>query len=142
MIYWTTEWPLIKDAALLYGVDPYFIAAIRHSENGSAGREYGVLSENAPTYQEQLNDCCASVRNKLKLFNGNPFEFISKRNLVATLSYLPSFIKFFSNTWAPPNVTNDPNNLNTNWYSDTLKFYQQAKYSDSIPTTTLVDPPK
>ena len=32
-------WPEIQQAAADYCVDPMFVAAIRHAENGAAGRE-------------------------------------------------------------------------------------------------------
>lgn len=134
MIDWTKEWTLIVKTSIAYGVDPYFIAAIRHTENGGDGKEFGVLSKAAPTYQQQLNDCCATVRNKIIAYKTEPFDFISKQGLILTIAYAADFVKYFASKWAPSDVENDPNHLNANWYPNCLKTYNQMKYSDRLPT--------
>lgn len=117
---WQDEMALIKIAAKQFGVDPYFIAAIRKCENGGPGREFGVLSVPAPTYAEQLDVCCRSVRHRL-----NEYTADVQAAAVAVLHETPGganvlvyshdFIEWFSRIWAPQGAANDPTGLNANW---------------------------
>jgi hypothetical protein len=133
VINWAIEWPKIRDAAVAYGLDPYFIMAIRHTENGGPGREFGVLSEHAPTYDKQLQITCISVRNFIDSFHdARVTELVMKKNLITTLAYASGFVAAFAKKWAPLNVANDPNKLNQNWYDNCYKYYRQAKYEDSL----------
>lgn len=117
---WIDEVRFILDASVVYGVDPYFIAAIRRAENGGPGREYGVISVAAPSYEEQLDVCCKSVRNKLIKYTGNPLTLYKTR-----AGYGADFIGFFQSTWAPIGAENDPNGLNKNWVGNVTKIYEK-----------------
>lgn len=124
MIDWTTEWPQIQKAAALYHVDPYFIGAIRHAENGSPGKEFGVLSVSAPTYTDQLREACESVAHKAAVFDGEITVLtlrITKAAMV--LVYSDAFIQKFASVWAPEKVSNDPHNLNANWANNVRLIY-------------------
>lgn len=123
MIDWTVEEPLIKLMSARYGVDFAFIKAIRSSENGSKGREFGVLSVSAPSYNDQLETACRSVAHQLERYASNPIV----RNARGRATYNQGFIKAFADHWAPQNVSNDPDNLNSNWNINCKAFY--LKYS-------------
>ena len=121
MINWSLEWPEIQQTAAEYCVDPMFVAAIRHAENGAPGREFGVLSQVANTYQTQLRACCASVRDRLMEFSRPPFARLAGPH-VKRLVYGSGFVAYFQSKWAPTPadgpVENDPYNLNSNWYKN------------------------
>lgn len=114
MIDWKTELPKIVATAGDYRLDPMFIAAIRHTENGAPGKEFGVLSIEAPTYDDQLDECCASVAHRLEQFAHNPLYrfFIGEHS---TIRYTFEFVHWFASIWAPGGASNDPHGLNANW---------------------------
>jgi hypothetical protein len=101
MIDWEREWPLIQAAAEKHSVDPFFIAAIRGTENGRPTREFGVLSTVAGNYAAQLEVACVSVKHRMQAAG------------VKEVSDL--FIQFFGSRWAPLAADNDPDDLNANW---------------------------
>ena len=115
------EWPLIKEAASKYGVNPYFMAAIRRAEDGGPGREFGVLSVEAPSYEEQLKVACLTVAHRMVLFHGGAH---SRINGVSVMSF--NFIQWFAHIWAPLGVGNDPHNLNANWPDNVEHFQDEA----------------
>ncbi len=119
-----TEWPIIQRIAASYAVDPMFIAAIRVAENGGPGREFGVLSESAPTYEDQCRGACASVRGHLFFPKTNPFV-LAEGPAAKRLVYSPAWIEAFSRSWAPPDVPNDPTDLNQNWLKDATTAYDR-----------------
>src|SRR5271168_661210 len=95
----TTELPLIKAEAARQGTD--FIVgilwAIRLAENGSAGREFGVLSVSAPTYAEQLHMAANSVVHRLWSYPGNPMTITAHGQLVVSQTW----VNYFASIWAP-----------------------------------------
>ncbi len=122
---WSDEWLLIRAAALAHGVDPFFIAAVRKAENGAPGREFGVLTLKAPTYSEQLEACCATVRNRMV---EHPPR-LRVRLLTSGISRLclnDDWIDWFAARWAPLGAANDPNSLNVNWSNNVIGLYQRA----------------
>lgn len=120
MIDWKIETPKIETEASLWAVDPRFVETIRHCENGDAGREFGVLSETAPTYGDQLRICCETVAHRLSSYGINPLC----RTPNGRLRYSNSWIAYFAHIWAPSKAKNDPTNLNANWYENAVKFYE------------------
>ena len=122
MINWEIEKPLIVTAATARNVDPYYIMAIRQAENGGNGKEFGVLSENAPTYADQLRLCVSTVAHRLESFPGNPLQ----RDPFGRIRYNPKWIAYFQSIWAPVglDVGNDPTHLNNNWLKNVLSFYE------------------
>ena len=115
MINWQVEWPLIKEAASKFGLNPYFIAAIRKTENGGPGREFGVLSTPAPTYADQLRVCCVTVAHRMSLYRGTANDRVGKVSIMSR-----EFVRWFAQLWAPAEVENDPTNLNANWYTNCM----------------------
>src|SRR5437867_10199538 len=59
---------LIRDAASRAAVDPRFLGSLRRAENGGPGREFGVLSVPAPTYEDQVRLAAASIRRNVERF--------------------------------------------------------------------------
>lgn len=125
MIPWSEETAVIKMVASEHGVDPLFVAAVRKAENGGPGREFGVVSRSAPSYEEQCATTAKTIRNQLVLFNRNPLVKQNSRGGVGRLCYSMNFIAAFQKVWAPVGVDNDPHNLNSNWYTNVLEYYNR-----------------
>jgi hypothetical protein len=123
MINWQAEKSLITTAATARNVDPFFIMAIRQAENGSPGREFGVLSQSAPTYDDQLRLCVSTVAHRLESFPGNPLV----RDAFGRIRYNAKWIAYFASIWAPVglDVKNDPTGLNSNWVKNASAFYEE-----------------
>ena len=105
------EQATILRVAAEIGVPATFLAAIRIAENGRAGREFGVLSESADTYEAQARIAALSIRN-------NQWRHVLrfKEWPVDGHGHLSeAFTKFMAARWAPTGVTNDPTNLNAHW---------------------------
>ena len=119
------EWPQIRSVAFSYGVDPYFMAAIRCAEAGGPGREFGVLSVDAPDFKEQLVRAAKTVRNKLSLNAINPFMLTPTALGFRRLRYTPQFISFLARFYCPIGAENDPEGLNQNWPINVEKFYSR-----------------
>jgi hypothetical protein len=122
---WADEWLMIRACALAHGVDPYLIGAIRKAENGAPGREFGVLTQNAPTYAKQLESCCATVRNRM-LEKPPRFRPRTLKNGIGRLCLNEDWIAWFATRWAPLDAANDPNGLNRNWTINVLGWYNRA----------------
>lgn len=121
---WSDEWLLIRAAAIAHGIDPFFVAAIRKAENGAAGREFGVLTVKAPTYSEQLEAACATVRNRMV---EHPPRY-RPRLLTSGISRLclnDDWIEWFAARWAPLGASNDPNSLNVHWSDNVIALYRR-----------------
>lgn len=117
----TTELPLIKAEAAHQGTD--FIVgilwAIRLTENGSAGREFGVLTVSAPTYGEQLRIAANTVVHRLWSYPGNPLTITAHGQPVVSQAW----VNWFASIWAPAGVANDPTGLNKNWVKNFSAAY-------------------
>src|SRR3990167_6463925 len=108
----TYEQEVIIATAAEIGVPALMLAAIRLAENGRAGREFGVLSESANTYEQQARICALSIRN-------NCYRYVQKTEQwpidSATGQLSRSFVDFMAARWAPRGVENEPNDLNAHW---------------------------
>jgi hypothetical protein len=121
MINWLEERPKILEQSLLHGVDPFLIAAIRHSENGGPGKEFGILSKDAPDYDKQLQVCCATIRNK---FIESAIIFINKSYSYGIRAcYTQYFIERLQRTYCPVGVNNDLTGLNKSWLANVTEAY-------------------
>ena len=119
---WSLETPTIEKIAADFYVDPFFVSAIRRAESGGPGRELGVLSESAPTYEAQVRVACATVRHHLVCYSGNPLTQIQSLHC-QRLCYSKAFIQQFANGWAPRGANNDPTGLNKNWFENVCFAY-------------------
>ena len=127
---WEEEIREILPVAHRYGVDPQFIAAIRKAENGRPGREFGVLSIPAPTYNDQLIACVKTIRKYIRDYPRNPFVFTKNLEQELRLIYSPEFIAYAGSRYAPVKASNDPDGLNNNWVKNVMKYY--SLYSKEI----------
>jgi hypothetical protein len=113
----------IFEVAAEVGVPACFLAAIRIAENGGPGREFGVLSERADTYESQAKIAALSIRN-------NTFRYVIKFKEwpvdANTGGLSESFTKFMGARWAPVGATNDPTNLNRHWAGNVWRAYKES----------------
>lgn len=119
------ERAIIIDAAKRFGIDPRLLAALRRTENGGPGREFGVLSVPAPTYQDQCTVAARTISNNL-----TRYETQTKQSPFGLDGRVTArFIEWFSAIYAPGGVANDPTNLNQ-YHAGNLKgFYAQINYA-------------
>lgn len=122
----TPEKALIRGAASRAAVDPRFLGALRRAENGGPGREFGVLSVPAPTYEDQARLAAASIRRNVERFEATGRAAIDP----ATGRYTEEFIRFFSNRYAPVGAANDPSGLNRHHARNLIRLYAQASSTD------------
>lgn len=123
MINWQIEIPLIQAEATKRCLDHQFLRAIRNTENGGDGKQFGVLEAGVTTYAEQLEVCAATVAHRLETYPVNPLTRVYGANGTSRIIYSPSFIAYFSSIWAPLNVANDPQGLNRNWLNNAIAAY-------------------
>lgn len=122
---WDEEKVEIECVAREYGLEPELVAAVRKAENGSAGREFGILSVDAPDFPSQLRTCCATLRRYLYEYGRNPFVLASTDKGHDRLSYSPEFIQYAAKRYAPQGASNDPTALNSNWSRNVNTFYRK-----------------
>ena len=97
------------------------LLALRKTENGGPGKEFGVLTERAPAYVQQLHVAAVSLRNtvarvmNLGLTVRTPDGF-----------FTDAFLETFSSRWAPLGAANDPENLNANHLPNLKMFHARA----------------
>jgi hypothetical protein len=89
------------------GIVPGFLKAHHRTENGGAGREFGVLSVPAPTHRDQAAVAAETVRRNTPRFED------PGRLAVDPVSgrHTPEFIRFFSSRDAPIGAANHPAGL-------------------------------
>ena len=106
----TDEKPIINQVAKEYGLDEIgtkLLHAIRKVENGSQGREFGVLVPEAMRFAKD-KDSAKSLITQARWAAGT----IKKR--------FDGDLRKFADRWAPRNVANDPDDLNKNWLPNIL----------------------
>ncbi len=97
------------------------VAAIRHAENGAAGREYGVLGpgvrrdmkRKGDTYRPQAGWCAATVQKTYDRWvkAGKPGDFIP----------------FLGKRYCPVGADNDPNGLNKHWVKNVTRITKEIR---------------
>lgn len=94
------------------------LAAIRHAENGRAGREYGVLHPKAlgKSYRVQCGWAAATIQK-----NWDRWKKAGSKG---------KFIVFLGNRYCPVGAGNDPDNLNRHWIKNVTKFATRFGYED------------
>jgi hypothetical protein len=94
------------------------VAAIRYAENGSKGREYGILHKRVkPTYRSQAGWCSATVQK-------NWDRYIRKGG---KKNDIEAFISFLGNKYCPIGVDNDPDGLNKHWVGNVVRLHRQIE---------------
>ena len=90
------------------------VAAIRYSENGGKGREYGILHRRCkPTYRSQAGWCSATVQK-----NYDRWVKAGKHG---------QFINFLGHRYCPVGAQNDPEGLNVHWIKNVTLYTQRFK---------------
>ena len=86
------------------------VAAIRHAENGRAGREYGILHKKAvgKSYRVQAGWCAATVQK-----NWDRWHKAGRKG---------DCITFLGNRFCPVGAANDPSGLNKHWIKNVTHF--------------------
>ncbi len=113
------EQDVILRTAAEIGVPAAFLAAIRIAENGGPGREFGVLSEAADTYEAQARIAALSIRN-------NTYRYVLRFKewpVDAQGGLSEAFTKFMAARWAPVGADNDPDDLNAHWPKNVWRVY-------------------
>ena len=107
------------------GVDPRLLAAVRLTENGSPGREFGVLSVPAPTYEDQGRVAAETIQNVVERYH----RHIGESPVGPDGHFTGDFLRYFSEGgtgylgYAPIGAGNDPTGLNVHHFPKLLAFY-------------------
>ena len=120
------EQQAILNMAANIGVPATFLAAIRIAENGRAGREFGVLSEAADTYEAQCRIAALSIRN-------NQYRYVERFQrwpVDAKGGLSEEFTKFMASRYAPIGTANDPTNLNQHWAKNVWRVFTESDVSN------------
>lgn len=124
------ECATIVDIATAHGIDPRLLAAVRHAEQGGPGREFGVLSAPAATYQEQATVAANTLRHTMSRFLLNTTGILwDPGNGRATVDFLSYFSRggLGYPGYAPFGAANDPKNLNANHLANLEAGYAAAE---------------
>ena len=116
------EYERIAPVAHQHGIDPLFICAIRHAEQGRAGREFGVMLADATDYGSQLRGCVKTIRSCLLNYLHNPFV-VHQATGFRRLIYSQRFIQHTAAVYCPIGVGNDPQGLNRYWLDNVSQAY-------------------
>lgn len=110
-----------------HAIDVRLLIALRQTENGAPGREFGVLSVPAATWDEQAAVAARTIRHTVSRFARNVSSFgwwDDERG-----RYTEDFVLYFSRGgkgwegYAPLRAANDPTGLNANHYPNLSRFY-------------------
>jgi len=118
------------------GSAPLFCAlvALRRTEGGGPGNEFGVLSiPSVDTYPEELATAARSFRNH-----------VTRARAAGVPVYTPDggdftegFLRSFSARWCPVGAENDPRGLNAAHAGNLVALYQQAARQLAQLVTTV-----
>jgi hypothetical protein len=116
------ERAVIEQMARRSTIDARFLEAIRRVENGGPGREFGVVSVSAPTYQDQARVAAETVRRNVERFEQTGKSAVD----LASGRYTEEFVRFFSSRYAPVGAANDPTNLNRYHARNLIRLYAKV----------------
>lgn len=108
------ESQIITKVAEQYKLTPEqqsLLFAIRKAENGSQGKEFGVLVPEAMRFAA----------------DPDPYKSLTTQAMWAAGTIKKRYkgdLKEFANRWAPVGADNDPNNLNANWVKNVSYFME------------------
>ena len=97
--------------------------SIRKSENGAAGKEFGVLH---PKAGKQPGDTPEQTLRRQAGWSAATIMKNRTRHATDTKTgkTKDNFITYLGNRYAPKGVANDPNNLNKNWITNVGTHYK------------------
>jgi hypothetical protein len=89
-----------------------YVLAIGMAENGSEGKEFGILNPKADTYEKQAGWCAATVyKNYVRWINaGQP----------------GAFVEYLGARYCPVGAENDPTGLNKNWVPNVMQLREKV----------------
>ncbi|HTX55355.1 MAG TPA: hypothetical protein VMD08_18275 [Candidatus Baltobacteraceae bacterium] len=116
------EASVIRREADRTGIDAQFLVALRRTENGGPGREFGVLSVKAPDLDSQARVAANSVRHSVQRFEQTGGQAIDPQ----TGQYTEAFLRYFSARYAPVGANNDPSGLNRYHAANLIALYQKT----------------
>lgn len=103
-------------------IDPALLAALRRTENGRPGREFGVLSVPAEGLDAQTRVAANTVRNTIARFEQAGGVALDP----TTGRYTEDFLRFLSSRYAPQEAANDPTGLNRHHAANLIALYRKA----------------
>ncbi|HSW50654.1 MAG TPA: hypothetical protein VLH09_10790 [Bryobacteraceae bacterium] len=103
-------------------IDPALLAALRRTENGRPGREFGVLSVPAEGLDAQTRVAANTVRNTIARFEQAGGVALDP----TTGRYTEAFLRFLSSRYAPCGAANDPAGLNRHHAVNLIALYWKA----------------
>mgnify|MGYP005812597381 CR=1 FL=1 len=103
-------------------LDPALLVALRRTENGGPGREFGVVSVAAEGLEAQARVAATTVRNSLAHFERQGGVAIDP----TTTRYTDDFLRFLSARYAPIGAANDPRGLNRHHAANLIALYRKA----------------
>jgi LysM repeat protein len=112
--------------------------AIRKGEAGRRGRQFGVLS---PAAMEQPGDTDEMTLDRQAGWAAS--SLLKNRERYEKSDKSDDFVTFMGRRWAPPNVKNDPTNLNQHWAKNVSKFketYMTCTGPNCKPNQTQTTP--
>lgn len=105
------------------GIDPRLLVALRRTENGGPGREFGVVAVAAPTLEAQARVAANTIRNTAQRYAQQGGEVLDS----TTGRYSEGFLRFLSARYAPIGAANDPTGLNRHHARNLIALYRQAR---------------
>jgi hypothetical protein len=120
----------IDAVAARHGIDSRLLVALRQTENGGPGREFGIM-DGATTWDDQADHAARTIRHTIGRFARavGAFDWWDDEGG----RYTDRFLTYFSrggpgyDGYAPvknPPVENDPTNLNVNHLRNLTVYYQ------------------
>lgn len=127
------EIDVVLTAAAAWGVDPRLLGALRKTENGGPGREFGVLNSDATTIDQQAALAAETIRHTMGRYClTGPAEHPPLVDL-ATGRLTEAFLSYFSRGgpgypgYAPLGAANDPGGLNQHHLPNLLAWYGRSE---------------
>jgi hypothetical protein len=132
------EYNAIGQQALLHGLDPELLRAIRVAENGwaddPAGDYMGVEDprHTPATRADALREAAASLRDIIaripygtRIFEIADGQVYQGAERYRRLVFTDAALAFIRDQWAPLRAANDPHNKNANWLANLTSAHQQ-----------------
>ena len=104
------------------GIDPSILVALRRTENGAPGKEFGVVAVAANGLDAQARVAANTIRNTLQRFERGGGRAVDP----LTGRYTDGFLRFLSARYAPVGAPNDPTGLNRNHTANLIALYRKA----------------
>lgn len=118
-----------------HGIDPALLIAMRETENGGPGKEFGILDDACKTWEQQADWSARTIRHTIGRFlrncDGDFWDDVAG-------AYHPDFLFYLSrggpgyDGYAPLSkpgheIENDPNHLNRHHLKNLTTYYREAR---------------